>query len=110
MPGTLVRETRSTVTYPCDVWTPYPSRPRSAVLGTEPTAMSACDPSTTRPSASVTATPSPVRTTDAARELFRIVMPRDRNTFSMAPAASWSSCGMTRSRLDTSVTGTPMAR
>ncbi len=37
-------------------------------------------------------------------------MPRLRNTRSIAMAASASSCGMTRSRLETSVTLTPMAR
>jgi hypothetical protein len=51
-----------------------------------------------------------VRSTEAARDWFRIVMPRSRNTRSMAIAASASSCGITRSRLETSVTRTPMAR
>ena len=37
-------------------------------------------------------------------------MPRDRNTRSIAVAASGSSCGITRSRLDTRVTSTPIAR
>ncbi len=37
-------------------------------------------------------------------------MPRVRNTFSIAIAASASSCGITRSRLETSVTSTPAAR
>src|SRR5438067_1316935 len=89
---------------------PYSARPRPVVLGTDPTAISAWEPSTTRPSDSVTATPSAERRTEAARELLRIVMPRARNTRSIAIAASWSSCGITRSRLDTSVTATPIAR
>jgi hypothetical protein len=80
------------------------------VFGIEPTAISACDPVTCRPSDSVTSTPSSVRLTWSARELFRIVMPRARNTRSIAMAASASSCGITLSRLDTSVTGTPIAR
>lgn len=37
-------------------------------------------------------------------------MPRLRNTRSMADAASASSCGITRSRLETRVTWTPIAR
>ena len=37
-------------------------------------------------------------------------MPRSRKTRSMAIAASASSCGITRSRLETSVTCTPIAR
>ena len=51
-----------------------------------------------------------MRATDAARDWLRIVMPRSRNTRSIAIAASASSCGMTRSRLETSVTATPIAR
>src|SRR5690606_39367808 len=42
----------------------------------------------------------------AARELLRMVMPRERNARSIANAASASSCGITRSRLETRVTGT----
>jgi hypothetical protein len=89
---------------------PYPARPSPAVFGIEPTAISAWEPSTTWPSCRVTATPAAVRRTDAARELLRIVMPRARNTRSMAMAASGSSWGITRSRLDTNVTATPIAR
>ena len=80
------------------------------MLGIAPTAISACEPVTVWPSASVTSTPSPVLTTDSARDLLRIVMPRSRNTRSIAIAASASSCGITRSRLDTRVTRTPIAR
>ncbi|BCB79972.1 hypothetical protein Pflav_063820 [Phytohabitans flavus] len=80
------------------------------MLGTDPTAISACDPVTTRPSASSTRTPSPSRRTAEARELPSTAMPRERNTSSITAAASASSCGMTRSRLDTSVTLTPIAR
>src|SRR6266508_1424187 len=72
--------------------------------------MRAWEPVTVRPSTSSTTTPPVSRRTAAARALFRIVMPRDRNTCSMTVAASGSSCGMTRSRLDTSVTWTPIAR
>ena len=91
--------------------TPYSREPqRRPCCGTEPTAISTCEPSTVRPSASSTTTPPSVRRTAAARELLRIVMPRARNTRSIAIAASASSCGMTRSRLETSVTSTPIAR
>ena len=37
-------------------------------------------------------------------------MPRERKTRSIAIAASASSCGMTRSRLETRVTSIPIAR
>jgi len=63
-----------------------------------------------RPSVRVTATPSPVPRTAAARELPSTAIPRSRNTRSITVAASGSSCGITRSRLETSVTGTPIAR
>ena len=75
------------------------------MLGTEPTAISACEPSTVRPSESVDRDAvAGARAPTSARELLRIVMPRSRKTRSMAMAASASSCGITRSRLETSVT------
>ena len=80
------------------------------MFGIEPTAISACEPCTLRPSESSTSTPSAVRRTASARELLRMLMPRLRNTRSMAIAASASSCGITRSRLETRVTCTPIAR
>jgi hypothetical protein len=66
-----------------------------AVLGTEPTAISACDPSTVRPSTRVTITPSPLRSTDCARLLLSTVMPLRVNTFWITAAASSSSPGST---------------
>ncbi|CPU64856.1 Uncharacterised protein [Mycobacteroides abscessus] len=79
------------------------------VEGIAPTAMSTCEPSTTRPSESVTRTPSAVRSADSARERDMTVMPRERNTPSSSSAASASSPGSTRSRLDTSTTSEPSA-
>ena len=56
-PRAEVRETRSTLTKPpSSRITPASSRPRSAVLGTEPRARMQCEPSTVRPSVSVTVT------------------------------------------------------
>ena len=77
------------------------------MLGIEPTAISACEPSTTRPSASSTRTPSAVRVTPVARDFDSTVMPRCMNTPSSTAAASASSPGSTRSREDTSVTSDP---
>ena len=77
------------------------------MLGTEPTVIRACEPSTSRPSDSVTRTPSAVATTLSARERGSMVTPRSVNTSSSVVAASGSSCGRTRSRLEISVTGTP---
>ena len=65
MPGTDVRETRSTTTCPASVTaTPHCSRLSPVVFGTVPTVMSACEPSTVRPSVSSTSTPFSVRRTD----------------------------------------------
>ncbi len=69
--------------------------------------ISAWLPSTVRPSARVTSTPSPVRVTDAARAFFTSFTPRSENAASSTRAASASSYGSTRSRLATTVTGTP---
>ncbi len=108
MPGTEVRETRSTgMNPPRPVSTPTFSRPRSPVLGTEPTVISACEPVTVRPSERVTTTPSASRRTEAARAWDRISTPRSANTSSSTAAASASSPGSTRSRLDTRVTLAP---
>ena len=58
MPGTLVRETRSTTTCPDGVIsTPHCSRFSPVVFGTVPTVISTCEPSTVRPSVSSTETP-----------------------------------------------------
>ena len=78
-----------------------------AVFGTAPTAMRQWLPSTVRPSASVTTTPSPVFSTFSARDLERTVIPPRLKTFSMTLAASTSSPGSTCSRLETSVTFAP---
>ncbi len=64
-------------------------------------------PSMTRPSASVTSTPSAVRTAPAARDRDMTVMPRALNTSSSSWAASASSPGRTRSRLETRTTSAP---
>ena len=72
-----------------------------AVFGIEPTAIRQCEPSTVRPSASVTTTPSPTRLTAGARDRDRTFMPRRRKTSSSTAAASASSPGSTRSRLET---------
>ena len=77
------------------------------MLGIEPTAIRQCVPSTVRPSASVTTTPSPSRRTALARDFDMTVMPRRRKTSSSTVAASASSPGSTRSRLETSVTSEP---
>ena len=77
-------------------------------MGTDPTHISACEPG--RPSGRRPArptTPSSVRRTAAARARLTSVPPRLVKTCSMTSAASGSSPGSTRSRLDTSVTGTP---
>ena len=64
-------------------------------------------PSTVRPSASVTTTPSPSRFTVCARDRESTCMPRRRKTASSTSAASASSPGSTRSRLLTSTTSAP---
>ncbi len=48
----------------------------SAVFGTEPRASRQCEPSTVRPSVSVTVTASPCRSTDCIRDFDSTVMPR----------------------------------
>ena len=109
-PRADVRETRSTPTNPpSSSVTPASSRPRSAVFGTDPSASRQCEPSTVRPSVSVTVTVSPARVTDCIRDFDSTVMPRRVKTSSSTSAASASSPGSTRSRLDTSVTSTPSA-
>ena len=109
-PRADVRETRSTVTKPpSSSVTPASSRPMPAVFGTEPSASRQCDPSTVRPSVSVTVTVSPSRVTDCIRDFDSTVIPRRVKTSSSTSAASASSPGSTRSRLDTSVTSTPSA-
>ncbi len=80
------------------------------VLGTDPTATRQWLPATVPPSSSLTTTPSAVRLTLAARARLAIRMPRRVNTSSSRCAASASSLGMTRSRLETSVTWLPSAR
>ena len=77
------------------------------MLGTEPTVIRAWLPSTVRPSAIVTRTPSAVRTTESARAFLTRVTPRSENTSSSTAAASLSSCGRIWSRLATTVTLTP---
>ena len=79
------------------------------MFGTDPTAIRPCEPSTVRPSARVTRTPSAVRSTVLARDRLSTVMPRRRNTPSMTCAASASSPGSTRSRDETSTTSLPSA-
>ena len=46
------------------------------MLGTEPSARMQCEPSTVRPSVSVTVTASPSRVTDSIRDLDSTFMPR----------------------------------
>ena len=105
-----VRDTRSTFTKPpSSSVTPASARPMSEVFGTEPSASRQCEPSTVRPSVSVTVTVSPDRVTDCMRDFDSTVMPRRVKTPSSTSAASASSPGSTRSRLDTSVTWTPSA-
>ncbi len=107
-PGAVVRETRSTRMHPwSSSCTPAVSSPSPSTLGTEPTAISACDPSTVRPSVRVTTTPSSVRRAAAARERASTVMPLRRKTPSITSAASASSPGSTRSREDTRTTSLP---
>ncbi len=79
-------------------------------MGTEPSARMQWDPSTVRPSVRVTVTVSPERVTDSIRDLESTFMPRRFETSSSTIDASASSPGSTRSRDDTSVTGTPRAR
>ena len=79
------------------------------MFGTEPTVMSACEPVMTRPSASVTATPSSVRFTDWARAWAIMFTPRSTNTSCRTAEASASSPGITRSRLEISVTSLPIS-
>ena len=86
---------------------PTRSRPSPLVLGTEPTVISAWLPSTVRPSAIVTRTPSAVRVTESARAFLTSVTPRSANASSSTAAASESSCGRIWSRLATTVTFTP---
>ena len=78
------------------------------MLGTEPTVIRQWLPSTTLPSVSSTRTPPDVRVTPAARPR-RMCIPRRSNTVWSSSAASLSSPGSTRSRLDTSVTDDPIA-
>jgi hypothetical protein len=111
MPGTDVRDTRSTTMCPaCVTSTPHCSRLSPAVFGTVPTVIKACEPSTVRPSVSSTSTPFSVRRTLAARPRSAIRPPRDWKTCSTTAAASASSPGNTWSREETSVTGTPASR
>ncbi len=63
-----------------------------------------------RPSSIVTRTPFSVRTTEAARARLTISPPCSAKTSSITSAASASSPGSTRTRLDTSVTRTPISR
>ena len=106
-PRAEVRETRSTVTNPpSSVATPASSRPRPAVLGTDPSARMQWEPVTVRPSVSVTVTASPSRVTDSMRDFERTSMPLRVSTSSSTWAASASSPGSTRSRLETRVTST----
>ena len=110
MPATMVRDTRSTGRYPPRSNSmPTRSSPRSRVFGTDPTRSSACVPSTVRPSESVTRTPSSVRSTCSARACFTSSTPRSASASSSTSAASSSSYGSIRSRLETSVTGTPIS-
>ena len=76
--GHVVRETRSTTMCPDSATaTPHCSRLSPAVFGTVPTVISACEPSTVRPSVSSTTTPFSVRVTLAARPRSAIRPPRD---------------------------------
>ena len=110
MPGTEVRDTRSTAMKPlAPVVIPTFSNPMSVVLGTEPTVINACEPRISRPSVSVATTSSPSRTTDSARARLHRIPPRSANTSSITAAASASSPGSTRSRLEINVTGTPIS-
>ena len=110
-PRADVRETRSTVMNPpSSVSTPASSRPRSAVLGIEPSARMQCEPVTSRPSVRRTVTTSPARVTDSMRDLPSTSMPRRIDTSSSTALASASSPGSTRSRELTRVTGMPSAR
>ena len=110
-PRAVVRDTRSTVTKPASsVATPAVTSPRPSVFGTEPTARMQWEPSTVRPSVSVTVTESWWRVTDSIRERASTRIPRRVSTSSSTPAASASSPGSTRSRLDTRVTSAPSAR
>ena len=110
-PRAEVRETRSTLTKPPSLsTTPDSSRPRSAVLGTEPSARMQCEPCTVRPSVRVTVTTSPSRVTDSIRDFESTFMPRRSETSCSTSEASASSPGSTRSREETRVTGTPRAR
>ena len=77
------------------------------MLGTEPTVISAWLPSTLRPSAIDTRTPSAVRVTESARAFLTSDTPRSSNASSSTAAASESSCGRIWSRLATTVTLTP---
>ena len=109
MPGTEVRETRSTLMWPDGAMsTPTASRPRSEVFGIEPTVIRAWEPMTSRPSEVTTRTPpSSVRSTRSQRAFFTTSTPRSSSTSSRASAASASSCGRIRSREATMVTFTP---
>ena len=80
------------------------------MLGTEPSARMQCEPSTVRPSVSVTVTVSPCRSTEAIRDLDSTCMPRRVSTSSRTAAASASSPGSTRSREETRVTSMPRDR
>ena len=80
------------------------------MFGTEPTVISAWLPSTVRPSSISTRTPFSDRRTAAARARLTISPPCSAKTCSITSAASESSPGSTRSRLDTSVTRTPISR
>ena len=109
--GAVVRETPSTTMWPESfVVTPAFSSPRSLVFGIEPTARRQCEPETLRPSERVTITPSPSRSTDAARERGMTLSPRRSNTSSRTFAASSSSLGRTRSREEIRVTSAPRPR
>ena len=77
------------------------------MLGTEPSARMQCEPSTVRPSVSVTVTVSPCRSTEAIRDFDSTFMPRRVSTSSRTAAASASSPGSTRSREETRVTSMP---
>ena len=77
------------------------------MVGIEPTANSTCDPSIDAAVGRVTSTPSAVRRAPDARDWDMTVMPRVLNTSSSSCAASASSPGSTRSRLDTSTTSAP---
>ena len=110
-PRTEVRETLSTSMWPEGIRsTPTSSSPSPRVWGTEPTASSACDPMTSRPSSRRTSTPRSVRSTEAIRERPSTSMPRLVKTSSMTWAASGSSPGSTRSREETSTTSDPRPR